>query len=179
MRTTFVSALAALLFAASVIAAPAADAEVDHALEKRQHWVTVTVHRPNVNVATQTVKYLHTVTQYVQATPQAPPPPPPPPAAPQADSYQSSSGNSGSGSDSSDDSSDDSSSSSSSSDSSADSSAPDADAQTVLDSHNQYRSLHSAPDLTWSASLASYAASNAASCVFAHTDGTFSISSDF
>ena len=61
--------------------------------------------------------------------------------------------------------------SSSSSLSSGDSSGLDSDEQSVLDSHNKYRALHSAPPLTWSSDLASYALSHASGCVFDHTGG--------
>lgn len=60
---------------------------------------------------------------------------------------------------------------SSGSSSSGDSSGLDSDEQSVLDTHNKYRSQHSADPLTWNSDLASYAASYASSCVFEHTGG--------
>src|SRR5271154_592358 len=55
--------------------------------------------------------------------------------------------------------------------SSSSNSAPNSDAQTMLDAHNNYRSLHGAPPLSWNDDLASYAQSHASSCVFEHTGG--------
>jgi len=62
---------------------------------------------------------------------------------------------------------------SSSSDPAPTATAPSSDAQEALDAHNQYRALHSAPALSWSDDLASYAASHAAGCVFQHTGGPY------
>jgi hypothetical protein len=42
-------------------------------------------------------------------------------------------------------------------------------AQSVLDKTNYYRSLHSAANVTWDDTLASFASTNAASCSFHHT----------
>jgi outer membrane biosynthesis protein TonB len=53
----------------------------------------------------------------------------------------------------------------------ADSSGLDPDAQSALDQHNIFRAQHGVQPLTWSDTLASYAASHAASCVFEHTGG--------
>lgn len=44
--------------------------------------------------------------------------------------------------------------------------------QGILDSHNNHRANHSAPDLTWSDSLASIAQQIASSCVYAHDTQT-------
>ena len=172
MRTTFASALLTLLFAASAVAAPVADVDADRVLEKRQHYVTVTVHHPHVAIETHTVHYKHTVTQYVQ-----PPSPAYTPPAP-ADNSGTSGHSGGSGhkhtnNNAPDTSNTDTSSSDSSYSGSSDSSAPNSDAQTMLDAHNQYRVLHSAPPLTWSDTLASYAESHASNCVFDHTGGMF------
>jgi uncharacterized protein YkwD len=52
-----------------------------------------------------------------------------------------------------------------------DSSGLDPDAQSALDQHNIFRAQHGVQPLTWSDTLASYAASHAASCVFEHTGG--------
>jgi len=61
--------------------------------------------------------------------------------------------------------------SNSNSGSSSSSDSSDPISQSVLDAHNQYRSQHSAPALTWDDTLASYAQSHASSCVFQHTGG--------
>ena len=173
MRTTFVSALATLLFAASAVAAPVADVEADNALEKREHFVTVTVHHPHVSVETYTVHHKHTITHYVQPPPPAYTPPAPEDNSgnsgnPKGSGHNNKHNNNNPGTSNTDSSSSDSSYSGSSG-----SGAPDSDAQTMLDAHNKYRALHSAPSLTWNENLASYAESHASNCVFDHTGGIF------
>lgn len=178
MRTSLIaSALTTLLFALSAVkAAPAADAEAEtlveliierdadvpeHDLHKRQAIVTITrtAFAPKVQFGGRTRTITRTVYRsrstppvvIVPATPNAAPTPdsaptPAAPNTPQAPATTSAS-------------------------SSSDSSAPNADAQSAVDEHNKYRALHQVGPLVWDDTLASYAASHAASCVFQHTGG--------
>src|SRR5271170_1994604 len=161
-----------------------------HLQEKRQNVVTITVAGPrgghtHTFTRTRTHHHTHTGSDNAGYTPAAdyapapapapapdpaPAPPPAPAPAPAPKGHKSSNGGSSSSytpDTSSSDTSD------SSSDSSSDSGAPDADAQTMLDSHNTFRAQNQAGPLTWSSTLADYAQQHASGCVFEHTGGPY------